>query len=142
MPQKRDQQHVRFSTIEEFHDFDLLFGNNSRHSATKGAPSERNRRSATLNKNDTINVISPNESKSKFARQHNATLGVDGMHDNVIDCKVQSCYESFMANDDSTKQELMTLTQKSPLSVSANDNTQSLSTPNEGGTMFFIRTAQ
>ena len=95
-----------------------------------------------LNKNDAINVISSNENKSKFAQRNVATLGVDALHDNVIGCKVWCHCKSFMAIDDSKKQELMTLTQKLPLSVSTNDNAQSLIIPNEGGTMFFIRTAQ
>ena len=48
---------------EECHDFDALFGNNSRHGVTKVVPSKRNGHEVTLNENDIIIVIIPNENK-------------------------------------------------------------------------------
>ena len=61
-----------------------MFGNNIRHGVTKGVPSKRNGREVVLNKNDTINVIIPNENKSKFTRRNITTLGVDEMCNDII----------------------------------------------------------
>ena len=52
---------MRFSAINELHQFDKIFGDCGWHIIAKVTPSKRNGHETSLIRNDTINVTSPNE---------------------------------------------------------------------------------
>ena len=55
----------------------------------KCMPSKRNGHEVMLSKNDTINVISPNENKSTFTQQNVTALDVGSMRNAIIGYKVK-----------------------------------------------------